>query len=495
MKYTTILLSLLAFLSFAGCEELEDTYDDYAGDGPITYLAKCTDVTVESGWQRLAVKWTNQLDPNRNGVWLQCRSNTLQVDTLLPADCDSCSVNGLPEGSYTVTVAAVSERGDTALPAISSGRPYTENHEAVLSFTRAITKYIFAGNNLMVFVGTKTPEIVDFKIEYTKASDGPPETYDLSGNMWAYQARNLFIEDVDREQPVTVTRRGLISGCTDTITFADFVLDPTVINMKADFNARLMERYGEIDLTREELDYDLSSMEDILYFPNLKKLVLGKNRYYNPANPNNPASAITGDWSVTELMMDCIRKLKAISPDFEIENYGGHYNIWFYSFMGDGITVTDKGKQTSLPADLTLLDTEGFAVTVDGTANAVLTDDDPATYWLSSFTGSQNSHEVVIDMQEARTLKGVKFTQAFFSGYIPPLQNFAPTSASVEVSVDGTTWTNPCHSSSLTLGPVNGETKLIDFAQEQSARYIRVTVQDALYSGDYGAIIGDIIPY
>ena len=405
MKYTTILLSLLAFLSFAGCEELEDTYDDYAGDGPITYLAKCTDVTVESGWQRLAVKWTNQLDPNRNGVWLQCRSNTLQVDTLLPADCDSCSVNGLPEGSYTVTVAAVSERGDTALPAISSGRPYTENHEAVLSFTRAITKYIFAGNNLMVFVGTKTPEIVDFKIEYTKASDGQPEKYDLSGNMWAYQARNLFIEDVDREQPVTVTRRGLISGCTDTITFADFVLDPTVINMKADFNARLMERYGEIDLTREELelDYDLSSMEDILYFPNLKKLVLGKNRYYNPANPNNPASAITGDWSVTELMMDCIRKLKAISPDFEIENYGGHYNIWFYSFMGDGITVTDKGKQTSLPADLTLLDTEGFAVTVDGTANAVLTDDDPATYWLSSFTGSQNSHEVVIDMQEART--------------------------------------------------------------------------------------------
>lgn len=497
MKYTTILLSLLAFLSFAGCEDLEDTYDEYAGDGPITYLAKCTDVTVESGWQRLAVKWTNKLDPNRNGVWLHCESNSLQVDTLLPADCDSCSVNGLPEGSYTVTVAAVSERGDTALPAISSGRPYTENHEAVLSFTRAITKYIFAGNNLMVFVGMKTPEIVDFKIEYTQATDGQPGEYDLSGNMWAYQARNLFIEDVDREQPVTVTRRGLISGCTDTITFPDFTLDPEVINMQADFNALMLERYGEIDLTREELelDYDLTSMEDILHFPNLKKLVLGKNRYYNAANPNNTASVLLGDWSVQEQMMDYIRKMKSISPDFEIENYGGHYGIWFYTFMGDGITVTDNGLQTTLPADLTLLDTEGFTVTVDDKDGAVLLDNDPATYWLSSFTSSQNSHEVVIDMQEARTLKGVKFTQAFFSGYIPPLQSFAPTAASVEISADGTTWTNPCHSSNLTLGPVNGETKLIDFAQEQTARYIRVTVQDALYSGDYGAIVGDIIPY
>ena len=87
-------------------------------------------------------------------------------------------------------------------------------------------------------------------------------------------------------------------------------------------------------------------------------------------------------------------------------------------------------------------------------------------------------------MQEARTLKGVKFTQAFFSGYIPPLQNFAPTAASVEISADGTTWTNPCHSSNLTLGPVNGETKLIDFAQEQTARYIRTADNGTIQPSD-----------
>ena len=55
--------------------------------------------------------------------------------------------------------------------------------------------------------------------------------------------------------------------------------------MMGDFRNQLMERYGEITpelLEREELDldYDLASLEDILYFPNLKTLNLGKNRYF-----------------------------------------------------------------------------------------------------------------------------------------------------------------------------------------------------------------------
>ena len=43
MKYT-YLLGLLAVLFLAGCEDLEDTYEDYVGDGPVRYLAKCTSV-------------------------------------------------------------------------------------------------------------------------------------------------------------------------------------------------------------------------------------------------------------------------------------------------------------------------------------------------------------------------------------------------------------------------------------------------------------------
>ena len=45
------------------CESLEDTYKDYAGDGPIRYLGKCMDLTVQPGWNRLIVSWTNSADP------------------------------------------------------------------------------------------------------------------------------------------------------------------------------------------------------------------------------------------------------------------------------------------------------------------------------------------------------------------------------------------------------------------------------------------------
>lgn len=496
MKHKTILLSLLAFLAFAGCEDLEETYEDYTGNGPVRYLAKCSDVTVESGWERLVITWKNNLDPNRNGIWLHCESMSTSLDTLLPADCDSCSVNGLAEGTYNITVAAVSEQGDTALTALGNGRPYTPNHEAVLSFTRGLTKYIFVKDKLVLFAGMKTSEIVDFKLDYT-GTDGQTKTYNLSDNMWAFMERDLLVEDVDASQPVTLKRRGLIGECPDTITFPDYVLDPDALNMAADFHSRIIERYGEVDLSMEELelDYDLSSMEDILYFQNLKKLVLGKNRFYDPENPYNPKSSVANsDYTMQERTNFCIRTLHQVNPEFSIDNYGGHYNIWFYTFMGDGITVTDHGERNALPDDLQLFATDGFTLTADGEAleDSNLLDQDATTMWESPIAQAQATHDIVLDMGEARAVKGVMVTQARVS---TNARNYLPEAVTVYVSTDGVNWTNPCPMEGLTLGMVAGERKLVDFLAEQNVRYIRVTVSDVYYNGNYGSVLGDIIPY
>ena len=53
---------LFAALFAVGCEDLEDTYDEYAGDGMIRYLGKCSNVDVQPGWERLRVVWKNNLD-------------------------------------------------------------------------------------------------------------------------------------------------------------------------------------------------------------------------------------------------------------------------------------------------------------------------------------------------------------------------------------------------------------------------------------------------
>ena len=42
-KYIGLLFAMLVMVS---CESLEDTYEDFAGNGPVRYLGKCTDLTL-----------------------------------------------------------------------------------------------------------------------------------------------------------------------------------------------------------------------------------------------------------------------------------------------------------------------------------------------------------------------------------------------------------------------------------------------------------------
>ena len=60
-KYIINLFAAAALL--VGCgESLEDTYSDYAGDGKIRYVAKCTEFHATPGWERLLLEWTNGTD-------------------------------------------------------------------------------------------------------------------------------------------------------------------------------------------------------------------------------------------------------------------------------------------------------------------------------------------------------------------------------------------------------------------------------------------------
>ena len=56
MKKLYYIIGLLTALFVVSCSEsLEETYDEFAGDGMIRYLGKCADVEVNPGWERLQV--------------------------------------------------------------------------------------------------------------------------------------------------------------------------------------------------------------------------------------------------------------------------------------------------------------------------------------------------------------------------------------------------------------------------------------------------------
>ena len=69
-----------------GCgESLEDTYSDYAGDGKIRYVAKCTEVHATPGWERLLVEWINGTDATVDKIKVKWSCEDLKDSILLPS--------------------------------------------------------------------------------------------------------------------------------------------------------------------------------------------------------------------------------------------------------------------------------------------------------------------------------------------------------------------------------------------------------------------------
>ena len=64
-KILTITALLGVALLVVSCgESLEDTYKDYSGDGTsIRYVGRCRNISATPGWERILVKWTNNVDP------------------------------------------------------------------------------------------------------------------------------------------------------------------------------------------------------------------------------------------------------------------------------------------------------------------------------------------------------------------------------------------------------------------------------------------------
>ena len=168
-KYLLHIAWVLAALFMAGCEDLEDTYDEYAGDGMIRYVGKNSDLTVEPGWYRLKVKWKDNLDAAIAKVKIAYQSETDAEPTVIYMDpkditesdnlMDSVYLENLSDAVYTINVSNISVDSVESMVTTAYSRPYTESHEDLRSFTRGIINF-YLGNkrNFGLFI-LHNPEI------------------------------------------------------------------------------------------------------------------------------------------------------------------------------------------------------------------------------------------------------------------------------------------------------------------------------------------------
>ena len=154
----------------------------------------------------------------------------------------------------------------------------------VQAFTRVISRHFFFQDRLILFFLGWEDNVNEAYLTYTK-KDGTTGRLDLTKKI-VNSLYYMVPEEIDLSKPVEFYRKGYISGCTDEIVFQPIELEHNKI-YNADFRQDMLRQYGYESIPEEwantvetlELDRSFSNFADLLNFPNLKTLVLGKHRY------------------------------------------------------------------------------------------------------------------------------------------------------------------------------------------------------------------------
>lgn len=551
---------LFVALFAVGCEDLEDTYDEFSGDGVIRYTGKCSGLNIDPGWERLRVSWKGNIDPDIEKVKIAYQSE-LDAEPLVvyvtPKDVladdlrDTIYLENLQDAVYAVKVSNVAADGKESLVESNYGRPYTEVHEDLRSFTRGIVNFYPVNDRLVVTLDGKNANLKEINLKYW-GTDNKEYSWNVLENMGRdiqYIVNDIMFmlpdEDksvagnvgIDFSKPLTVERRGLLAGCIDTIKF-----DPVTLSMEervwsSGFVNVMMHKYGvdwqsEVDNVRVlELDYTLPTFQDLFYFPNLEKVILGKNRYMLPGHLENLS---TTDPYLALTSLYYLSKTRGV----EVECYNQHYLFADYYGMSyiDLLSVGDPGyPQWGIPAtpakidmnwltekgcgnlsempEIVPVDTKGWELTCSDTMYngdkkngvACLLDNDPSTVFEPGSDFSLFTVIVNIDMKELQPLHGFKFVQANTGSTDTEKElKYLLSSLKIEVSANGYSWEKATFDEGgVTLGNAIGETTFIEIPldKREDVRYIRLSmntkVVDVTTSGlpIYSLRIGDLIPY
>lgn len=501
IKYIGMFLSLLVIVT--SCQKLEDTYKDYAGDGEIRYLGMCKDVTVSSGWKRLVVKWTNSVDPVVDKIKVEWTCDGVSKDVVLDKGTTEYNIPDLTDGTYTVTVCSLDKDANPSLETTVYGRPYTASHELVQSFTRLISKHFFVGDHLVLFFVGWQDGVKSATLKYTK-KDGNVDSLAITQDL--VDAKYYLLSDeLDLTKPIELYRVGKIAGCDDLITFDPYVLTSEK-TYSADFKEFLKSKYGTTGTvlnasgdvqdgwvnkqTELDIDASLTSFEDILNFPNLKTLVLGKHRYLLDEAIND---ATRGQFTVYD--PECSNFVLKVAHQLlglNVERYNKHYSV-----LSPQSFIKEMGKPT-LP-DLNYLNLTGLKFTVSpedeegyNSHLEYLTDGNSSSCWLPLTMSSMTSYTLTLDLKSVKHLKGLKFVQKHFGSYDSD-QALAPNIIKIQTSKNLGAWSDVTYLEDNTLGTSTGEINIIPFVEGGvDTQYIRIIVGSQYYHGFYDVTFAEV---
>lgn len=498
--YLSLLVSLCSF--FSSCESIDDTYKEHAGDGPVQYLNIIYDLQAIPQWESVLLNWELKLDPARTAILVEWKDEKETHSELIDKDAESFLIENLTSNyDYEFNVWAVtvenSEITKKSLGEAVYARPFNMNSDELSLFTHVVTKQIkVADKKIFAIFDSWADNLVSFKIGYFEKGNAEEQFFiaesdDKINNLPMGKPYAIIGEDVDFSKPINIYRTGIIESFGNkTLELAPLTLYFDLPILNNDFATEIRPQiglYGEIrhedisDVTSININFNQTSLEDLLYFPKLETINLGKDRYLMMGTKETVKSTLSSE-SAKQISLAALKLMTEVVGT-KINQYGKHYfdqaQEWFF---GKNLTAelphiqllnAEQWDITETPSDVMGYDT--------GLWNLL---SDNGLYWLPTASLQVKVHTIEIDMKKTEDILGFKIVQADIED--PDLQ--LPELLSVEMMTPSGTWEPASFTKEVMIGNGKGETSLVYLNKEKSslqANKVRVSITDSFYKNGY----------
>ena len=504
--FIKIALATLTISAMTACQDIKDTFSDWAGDGEIRYIGMCDNLTVSPGWKRLMVNWTNNVDPVIEKVKVKWASDNMADSVLLDRGTEEYNITNLDNETYSITVSSLDKDGRSSMENTIYSRPYTSEHEEVMSFTRVIAKHFFLGNNLVLEFSGWQDGLESAILKYTKKDDTAGEIA-LNKDIVSKTLYSLP-DQIDPSKPVVLYRTGRIGSCSDLITFDPYELQH-VKSYTSDFKEFIKTKYGlgSTQISEDgnindawannvetlEIDNNLNSLEDILNMPKLKKLIIGKNTYLTErgANDEERGQYKLSDPTTSNTAIELMHKISGL----QVERYNKHYQGLLKASY-----VTDKGAAT-LPSlnyyDLSKATASVYPEDMEGYNSHpnYLFDGNLSSCWKPLATSSQQTYIITMDLGKEVEASGVCIVQKNFSETDQD-EDIAPSKIGLQYADKSGGFKDATYVTDNYIGTSTGQTIVLPFAGgKKTVRYLKISIPSQAYFGNFDATLAEVRLY
>lgn len=497
ITYMTMLVVFCGVMS--GCEDIEDTYKEYAGDGPMQYLNKIYDLEATPQWESMRLRWTLKLDAGRTDILVEWKDASQTYSQQIDKESESFLVEGLTENyDYEFNVYAIRvEDGKVVKKSLGDAvyaRPFTSQSDELSLFTHVVIKQIkVADKKIFALFDVWPDNLVSFKIGYFEKGLNEEKFFETDRvNNWPNGLPYAIIgENVDFNKPVKVYRVGNIASFGNKI----LDLDPLTLHFElptfnSDFANELRPQIGIIgeikledikNVSSVNLNFNQTSLEDILYFPELTTVNLGKDRYLMAGTEGTTKSSLSSDVDRTI----SLAALKLAHDMLGVNVY--QYNKHYFDQLPDWFA--GKNLQAQLPP-LHFLDTSGWEITEtppevvgaeSGLQHLLL---DNTDYWFPTGASSLRTHVIEIDMHDFKRILGFKIVQANINDTYLKMTELV----TIKLFDAAGSWIPAAFSEDLTIGNGKGEATLVYLDKDKTVKQaskIRLYISDNFYKSTY----------